>query len=347
MAASWRTELRRAALVAFLLSASVASARADGFQPFWAQSFTRDTPLWSAGDAGAVFLGSRPQWTYFYVVGQSGDRYYALDSTTGDYAYVDARSVGPATPPAAVVARVLGSAPSNAAAGAAAAATPPPASQPKPGDAALAAANRYYQALNSRDYAGAYAMLSKYYRTVRTLDSISSQNSPLNGIRLSGTRVMYADSAKAFLETSVVKTQAYIDQNAVGAMRWVFENGRWALDGEGGDLFFTSGNWDPNNPVSVVYAYYLMVEAKYFDQAYATLLSPAFHQHTPPGDIAYQFNGSGAFTARSINLVDMGTVQGRVGIVWPDANRTYVATWHLAPYPQGIMIDAIDWNEVR
>lgn len=337
--------------VAVLLALAPGWARAQAFQPFWVQSYVRDVPLWTSGDPAALFLGTRPQWSYFYVIGQTGARYFVMDATTLNYAYVDATGVGPVTPPPAVAARVLSAAPApvpTAAPPPAAAAptAPTPTAPSRSGEAAVAAAARYYQALNAHDWGGAYALLSKYYRSIRSLDSVSSQNAPLTGIRLVGTRVAYADGVKAFLETSLVRTQV-VDQSTVSAMRWVFEDGRWALDGEGTDLFFTSGNWDPNNPVSAIYTYYLMIEARYYDQAYDTMLSPAFHTHTPRGDIAYQFNGSGAFTVRSLNLVDMGTIQGRVTINWPDTFRQYQATWHLAPYPQGIQIDAIDWNELH
>jgi hypothetical protein len=83
-----------------ILVIAPAPARADtGFQPWWVQSF-EVTHLWSGPADPAVDYGEIPQWTYLLVVApQNGPRLFVFVPATGNYAYVDARSVGPSGPP--------------------------------------------------------------------------------------------------------------------------------------------------------------------------------------------------------------------------------------------------------
>src|SRR5262249_28032329 len=70
-------------------------------QTWWVQNFV-STHLWSALSDPAVDYGAVPQWSYLLVVApQAGPRLSVFVPWTKNYAYVDARSVGPSgTPPA-------------------------------------------------------------------------------------------------------------------------------------------------------------------------------------------------------------------------------------------------------
>lgn len=70
------------------------------FVPYWVQSFVPATVEWSGSDGGAVAFGVRPQWTIFLVVArQETSRLFVFDPSTSNYAWIDARSVGPSGPP--------------------------------------------------------------------------------------------------------------------------------------------------------------------------------------------------------------------------------------------------------
>ncbi len=90
-----------AALVPMLLP-TVTGTRvetASAFGPWWVQSH-RETQLWSGTDAQAVSFGLLPQWSRLEVVEpQKGPRLHVFNPATGGYAYVDADSVGPSSPP--------------------------------------------------------------------------------------------------------------------------------------------------------------------------------------------------------------------------------------------------------
>jgi hypothetical protein len=65
----------------------------------WVQNFA-PTELWSGPDTSAISFGSAPQWDYFQVLApQMGGRFYVLVARTGNYAFVDATSIGPSGPP--------------------------------------------------------------------------------------------------------------------------------------------------------------------------------------------------------------------------------------------------------
>jgi hypothetical protein len=65
----------------------------------WVQNFA-PVELWSGPDAGAVSFGSAPQWDYFQIVSPSaGSRLHVLVARTNNFAFVDARAVGPSGPP--------------------------------------------------------------------------------------------------------------------------------------------------------------------------------------------------------------------------------------------------------
>ncbi len=86
-------------LGATLLIGSTSVHAATGFQPWWVQSF-EVTHLWSGPTDPAVDYGEIPQWTYLLVVApQTGPRLFVYVPWTQNYAYVDARSVGPSGPP--------------------------------------------------------------------------------------------------------------------------------------------------------------------------------------------------------------------------------------------------------
>lgn len=59
-------------------------------------------PLWSGPDDNADQLGTAARWDYFLIAApQNGTRLYVMVARTGNYAYVDALSVGPSGPPPA------------------------------------------------------------------------------------------------------------------------------------------------------------------------------------------------------------------------------------------------------
>ncbi|HEX8968317.1 MAG TPA: L,D-transpeptidase [Chloroflexota bacterium] len=67
--------------------------------PAWVQTL-RAVPLWSGPDANAVQFGVAARWDYLLIARpQSGDRLFVLVARTGNYAWVDALSVGPSGPP--------------------------------------------------------------------------------------------------------------------------------------------------------------------------------------------------------------------------------------------------------
>jgi hypothetical protein len=72
---------------------------ASPFQPFWVENFIT-TELWSGPDSDAVSFGTQPQFSHFLVVRpQTSSRLFAYVSSTHNYAFVDAKAVGPSGPP--------------------------------------------------------------------------------------------------------------------------------------------------------------------------------------------------------------------------------------------------------
>ena len=72
----------------------------------WVQSYL-PTELWSGAGPDAISFGKVRPFTYFRLHSeQLGDRFYVYNPRTDNFAYVDARSVGPSTaPPADYLAR--------------------------------------------------------------------------------------------------------------------------------------------------------------------------------------------------------------------------------------------------
>jgi hypothetical protein len=68
------------------------------FKPFWVENFN-PTGVMSAASGGVRF-GTAPRWSFFQVVKpQDGDRLYVIVAATNNYAYIDAKDVGPSGPP--------------------------------------------------------------------------------------------------------------------------------------------------------------------------------------------------------------------------------------------------------
>ncbi len=89
------------ALILTALSPITSLAASPPFTSFWVQNF-QPTHLWSSSLANAKDYGAIPQWSYLQVVApQSTPRLYVLVPWTHNYAYVDAKSVGPSGPPPA------------------------------------------------------------------------------------------------------------------------------------------------------------------------------------------------------------------------------------------------------
>jgi beta-lactamase class A len=69
------------------------------FGPWWVQNFAA-THLWSGPDDRSTDYGVVPQWSYFLVVApQTGPRLMVFVPWTHNYAFVDAKAVGPSGPP--------------------------------------------------------------------------------------------------------------------------------------------------------------------------------------------------------------------------------------------------------
>ena len=84
-------------LVAVLLAALAAPLPASAAE--YVQNFAA-TELWSGPDSGATSFGTAPQWDYFQVVSrQPNGRLYVLVLRTQNFAFIDARAVGPSGPP--------------------------------------------------------------------------------------------------------------------------------------------------------------------------------------------------------------------------------------------------------
>lgn len=67
----------------------------------WVQNFV-PTELWSGPDANAISFGTAPQWDYFQVVSpQPNGRLYVFVARTKNFAFIDAKAVGPSGPPPA------------------------------------------------------------------------------------------------------------------------------------------------------------------------------------------------------------------------------------------------------
>jgi hypothetical protein len=65
----------------------------------WVQNFVA-VELWSGPDAGAISFGSAPQWDYFQIISApTASRLHVLVARTNNFAFVDARAVGPSGPP--------------------------------------------------------------------------------------------------------------------------------------------------------------------------------------------------------------------------------------------------------
>jgi beta-lactamase class A len=78
---------------------SVAGGVATSYQPSWVQNYFA-THLWSGPSATSVDYGPVPQWSYFLVSApQTSSRLFVYVPWTKNYAYVDAKAVGPSGPP--------------------------------------------------------------------------------------------------------------------------------------------------------------------------------------------------------------------------------------------------------
>ena len=96
---NWWIKLGIAALATalyYLLSIESAAA----YEPWWVQNH-RETDLWSGLDGQAKSFQKIAQWNYFKVVAPQGDkeRLYVWNPKTNNYAYINARDVGPSGPP--------------------------------------------------------------------------------------------------------------------------------------------------------------------------------------------------------------------------------------------------------
>lgn len=92
--------VRRVAALAALVLAVLAAPQPAGAAEY-VQNFTA-TELWSGPDSGAISFGTAPQWDYFQVVSrQPNGRLYVLVLRTQNFAFIDAKVVGPAGPPPA------------------------------------------------------------------------------------------------------------------------------------------------------------------------------------------------------------------------------------------------------
>lgn len=97
-----RRQFIRLTAVPLVVSSALAIANpalAATYQPWWVQN-NRETQLWSGPTDPAVAYGVAPQWSYLQVVlPQSGPRLYVWVPWTKNYAYVDAKDVGPSGAP--------------------------------------------------------------------------------------------------------------------------------------------------------------------------------------------------------------------------------------------------------
>lgn len=86
-----------ACLAVFCLMGTESAA---AYGPWWVQNHM-ETELWSGCDGKAVSFGRVAQWSYFLVVAPQGKetRLYVMNPKTRNYAYIDARAVGPSGPP--------------------------------------------------------------------------------------------------------------------------------------------------------------------------------------------------------------------------------------------------------
>lgn len=78
---------------------TASSPEAVRAQERWVQSHL-PTDLWSAAGPGAISFGRVRPFSYFRVHGeQVGDRLYVYNPRTQNFAYVDAKAVGPSAAP--------------------------------------------------------------------------------------------------------------------------------------------------------------------------------------------------------------------------------------------------------
>jgi hypothetical protein len=92
----WRVS---AGLTLVLMMAAWSPAATVRAQERWVQAHM-PTELWSAAGAEAISFGRVRQFSYLRLHGeQVGDRFYVYNPRTQNYAYVDAKAVGPSTPP--------------------------------------------------------------------------------------------------------------------------------------------------------------------------------------------------------------------------------------------------------
>jgi len=95
----------RLALLAVLLAVTTTltflptTALAASTVGTWVENFV-PTQLWSGPSGAAADYGAIPQWSYLQIVApQQGTRLFVYVPWTKNYAYVDAKSVGPSGPP--------------------------------------------------------------------------------------------------------------------------------------------------------------------------------------------------------------------------------------------------------
>ncbi len=88
-----------AGIVAVVLGLAWAQPSA-AYEPWWVQNHM-ETQLWSGPDSGAVSFGVVAQWSYFLVVEPQGreTRLHVWNPKTNNYAYIDAKAVGPSGAP--------------------------------------------------------------------------------------------------------------------------------------------------------------------------------------------------------------------------------------------------------
>jgi hypothetical protein len=96
----WCMRWRVSAVLTFVLMMTTSSptATAQG-QDRWVQTHM-PTELWSATGPEAISFGRVRQFSYLRLHGeQVGDRFYVYNPRTQNFAYVNAKAVGPSTPP--------------------------------------------------------------------------------------------------------------------------------------------------------------------------------------------------------------------------------------------------------
>ena len=98
---TWWVRLGRISLVVAVAAAGLAPSFAGvaRAEERWVQSHLV-TELWSGPGPEAISFGKARQFSYFRLHSeQVGDRFYVYNPRTQNFAYVDARAVGPSTPP--------------------------------------------------------------------------------------------------------------------------------------------------------------------------------------------------------------------------------------------------------